>query len=137
MYGAVRVRDGQELTRCALSRNSKGYIALLADIEAANPSGDIFVITDNLSSHNSAQTRAFSIFSFPKAHAGSICKKAGGGSSGAMPSPVRVLRMLKRSSKRRVWLQPNLIGEPNRGCGDDRPRPAASCIVSFVIAFKE
>lgn len=59
MYGALRVRDGQELTRCALSRNSTGYIALLADIEAANPTGEICVITDNLSSHNSAQTRAW------------------------------------------------------------------------------
>jgi hypothetical protein len=45
--------------------------------------------------------------------------------------------MLKRSSKRCVWLQPNFIGEPNRGCGDDRSRPGAMCIVSFVIAFKE
>jgi hypothetical protein len=45
------VRDGKELTRCAASRNSKGYIALLADIEADHPTGDIFIITDNLSSH--------------------------------------------------------------------------------------
>lgn len=59
IYGALRVRDGKEITHCAASRNSKGYIALLADVEAANPSGDIFVITDNLSSHNSAETRAW------------------------------------------------------------------------------
>jgi len=59
VYGALRIRDGQELTRCAASRNSKGYIALLAAIEAANPSGGMCVITDNLSSHNSAQTRAW------------------------------------------------------------------------------
>src|SRR6266699_3383480 len=26
VYGALRVRDGKELTRCAASRNSKGYI---------------------------------------------------------------------------------------------------------------
>ena len=51
VYGALRVRDGKELTRCAASRNSKGYIALLADIEADNPTGDLFIITDNLSSH--------------------------------------------------------------------------------------
>ncbi|HEX4203468.1 MAG TPA: IS630 family transposase [Ktedonobacteraceae bacterium] len=43
---ALRVRDGKELTRCAASRNSKGYIALLSDIEADNPKGDLFVITD-------------------------------------------------------------------------------------------
>jgi len=52
------VRDGKELTRCA-ARNSTNYIALLADIEADNPTGDIFLITDNLSSHSSAQTQAW------------------------------------------------------------------------------
>src|SRR5258708_13700746 len=57
--GALRVRDGKELTRCAASRNSKGYIALLADIEADNPKGDIFIISDNLSSHNSLQPRTW------------------------------------------------------------------------------
>jgi DDE superfamily endonuclease len=59
VYGALRVRDGKEITRCAASRNSKGYIALLTDVEAANPTGDIYVISDNLSSHNSAETRAW------------------------------------------------------------------------------
>jgi len=59
IYGALRVCDGNEITRGAASRNSKGYIALLADVEAANPSGDLFVITDNLSSHNSAETRTW------------------------------------------------------------------------------
>jgi hypothetical protein len=34
------------------------YIVLLQDIEADNPTGEIYVITDNLSSHNSTQTRA-------------------------------------------------------------------------------
>jgi hypothetical protein len=41
------VRDGKDLTRCAASRNSTNYIALLEDIEADNPVGDIFIITDN------------------------------------------------------------------------------------------
>ncbi len=53
------MRDGKELTRCAASRNSKGYIALLMDIEADNASGDIFIISDNLSSHNSVETRTW------------------------------------------------------------------------------
>jgi transposase len=57
IYGALRVRDGKEVTSCALSRNSKEYMALLANIEADNPTGDIYVITDNLSSHNSKATR--------------------------------------------------------------------------------
>jgi hypothetical protein len=39
VYGALRARDGKELTRCAASRNSKNYIALLNDIEAQNPTG--------------------------------------------------------------------------------------------------
>src|SRR6266699_1020919 len=39
VYGALRVRDGKVLTRCAASRNSKGYIASLSDIEADNPTG--------------------------------------------------------------------------------------------------
>jgi transposase len=59
VYGALRVRDGKELTLCAASRNSTNYIALLESIEADNPSGDIYIITDNLSSHNSAQTRTW------------------------------------------------------------------------------
>jgi transposase len=44
VYGALRVRDGKVLTRCAASRNSKGYIASLSDIEADNPTGDLFII---------------------------------------------------------------------------------------------
>jgi transposase len=59
VYGALRVRDGKELTRCAASRNSKGYIALLADIEADNPTGDLHIITDTLSSHNRLETRTW------------------------------------------------------------------------------
>jgi DDE superfamily endonuclease len=67
VYGALRVRDGKELTRCVASRNSTNYITLLQDIEADNPRGDIFVITDNLSSHNSAQTRAWMV-EHPRLH---------------------------------------------------------------------
>lgn len=67
MYGALRVRDGKELTRCAASRNSTNYVALLEDIEANNPDGDMYIITDNLSSHNSAQTRAW-LAEHPRLH---------------------------------------------------------------------
>jgi transposase len=67
VYGALRVRDGKELTRCAASRNSTNYIALLQDIEADTTTGDIFIITDNLSSHNSAQTRAW-LAEHPRLH---------------------------------------------------------------------
>lgn len=54
VYGALRVRDGKELTQCAASRNSTNYIARLSDIEADNPRGDVFITTNNLSSYNSA-----------------------------------------------------------------------------------
>ncbi len=59
VYGALRVADGQEVTMTAPSRNSTGYQQLLTTVEAANPDGDIVVITDNLSSHNSYSTRTW------------------------------------------------------------------------------
>lgn len=55
IYGALRVCDGKEITCCAASRNSKNYIELLKSTEADNPTGAIFIITDNLSSHNSLE----------------------------------------------------------------------------------
>jgi hypothetical protein len=67
VYGALRVRDGKELTQCAASRNSTNYMSLLAAIEADNATGDIFIITDNLSSHTSAQTRAW-LVEHPRLH---------------------------------------------------------------------
>ncbi|GHO85527.1 transposase [Dictyobacter formicarum] len=75
IYGALRVRDGKELTRCAASRNSKGYIALLNDIEVDNPKGDLFVITDNLTSHLSAETNAW-LAEHPRIHQIFIPKRA-------------------------------------------------------------
>jgi hypothetical protein len=53
VYGALRVRDGQELTFTAASRNTASYLMLLAAIERANPQGDLHLIADNLSSHTS------------------------------------------------------------------------------------
>jgi len=85
IYGALRVRDGKELTRCAAVRNSKNYIELLKDIEADNPLGDLFIITDNLTQRSQAS---------------SICRRAGGASSAVMRSLDRVLPMPMRSSKR-------------------------------------
>jgi PAS domain-containing protein len=61
------VRDGKEPTRCAASRNSKNSIALLTDIEAENPTGDISMITDHLSSHNSLETRTW-LEAHPRLH---------------------------------------------------------------------
>ncbi|MFF0766470.1 transposase [Streptomyces sp. NPDC003737] len=57
--GALRVRDGHQVTMTASSRNSAFYQQLLQRVEAANPVGDIYVVTDNLSSHNSLSIRTW------------------------------------------------------------------------------
>jgi hypothetical protein len=59
VYGALRPGDGHAVTLTAPSRNSVGYQQLLGAVEAANPTGQIAVITDNLSSHSSFSTRAW------------------------------------------------------------------------------
>ena len=59
MYGALRVGDGQELTLTAPSRNTAGWKRLLQAIERANPTGDLYVVSDNLSSHDSRALRAW------------------------------------------------------------------------------
>ena len=86
------MRDGKELTQCAASRNSSNYTTLLRDIEADNLTGDIFTITttspattvpklapDWPSIPGSIRS------SFPLGPGGSTYKRAGGGSSAAMP----------------------------------------------------
>jgi hypothetical protein len=57
--GGLRVNDGQEVTLCAPSRDSEHYQRFLQQVENANPGGQIMIITDNLSSHNSKATRAW------------------------------------------------------------------------------
>ncbi len=44
---------------CAPSRNSAAYQDFLQLEERANPEGTIWVVTDNLSSHNSKSTRTW------------------------------------------------------------------------------
>lgn len=51
--GALRVGDGRALTRTGHSRNTAGYRDLLDAVATDNPTGELFVITDNLSSHKS------------------------------------------------------------------------------------
>ena len=53
VYGALRVRDGQALTLATRSRNTAGYLQLLKAIAAANPTGELRLSSDNLSSHTS------------------------------------------------------------------------------------
>ncbi|MFI9256037.1 IS630 family transposase [Streptomyces sp. NPDC053069] len=59
VYGALRVRDGQAITMTATSRNSVFYQQFLQLVEDANPVGDLYVITDNLSSRTSVSTRTW------------------------------------------------------------------------------
>jgi DDE superfamily endonuclease len=59
VYGALRPGDGRAVTLTAPSRNSVGYQQLLGLVEQANPTGEVAVITDNLSSHFSFSTRAW------------------------------------------------------------------------------
>jgi hypothetical protein len=140
------VRDGKELTRCAAARNSTNYIARLSDIEADNATGDIYIITDNLSSHISAQTRAWpsrassapsGLYSH-RSEAFSTCKRAGGDCSVAMRLPgqsfanpdeieqaTRVATaQLNRRAKPWIWGRP-------------RHQIIAIIVASFLIAFKE
>jgi hypothetical protein len=145
VYGALRVRDGKELTRCAASRNSKGYIARLSDIEADNPTGDLFIITDNLSSHYSLETRTWlsehqrihHVFIPPGARLCSICRRAGGGSCAVMRLLVKALPIPRRSNRLPASRPLSSISEPSHGSGDARLRPLDATAVSFVIAFNE
>jgi transposase len=59
VYGGLRIRDGTEVTLCAPSRNTDGWLHLLAEIARANPRGPIRVVTDNLSSHTSRPVQAW------------------------------------------------------------------------------
>ena len=59
VYGGLRVAGGHAVTLCASSRNSAFYQDFLQLEEQASPDGTIWVITDNLSSHDSKSTRAW------------------------------------------------------------------------------
>lgn len=67
VYGALRVRDGQVVTLTASSRNTAGYLQLLAAVATANPTGDLYLITDNLSSHKSPPIQAW-LAEHPQVH---------------------------------------------------------------------
>lgn len=53
------MRDGQAVTLTARSRNTAGYLRLLEAVAAATPTGDLYLITDNLSSHQSPPIQAW------------------------------------------------------------------------------
>jgi len=49
VYGALRVRAGQELTGTAPARNTAGSLMLLTAVAHANPQGDLHLSADHLS----------------------------------------------------------------------------------------
>ena len=57
VYGGLRIRDGKEVTFCAPSRNTVGWLRLLQELARANPRGPLYVVADNLSSHTSGPIR--------------------------------------------------------------------------------
>jgi hypothetical protein len=57
VYGGLRVAGGLAVAMCAPSRSSAQYQRFLQQVEDANPDGQIVIITDNLSSHDSMTTR--------------------------------------------------------------------------------
>jgi transposase len=59
VYGGLRIRDGTEVTFCAPSRNTAGWLHLLQHIARTNRRGRIYVIADNLSSHTSGPVQAW------------------------------------------------------------------------------
>lgn len=67
VYGALRVGDGQACTLTAPARNTAGYLALLQEVAAANPQGELYLITDNLSSHQSGPVRQW-LADHPRVH---------------------------------------------------------------------
>jgi transposase len=57
VYGGLRIGDGIEVTCTAPARNSVNYQRFLHLVEQANPTGELCIVTDNLSSHSSGSTR--------------------------------------------------------------------------------
>jgi hypothetical protein len=55
----LRIRDGHAVTLTAHSRNTVGYLRLLDAVAQDHPAGDLYLITDNLSSHKSPPIQAW------------------------------------------------------------------------------
>ena len=66
-YGAWRVRDGQEVTFTAPSRNTAGYLKRLKTLDQATPEGDLNLVSDNLSSHTSGPIQEW-LAAHPRVH---------------------------------------------------------------------
>ena len=74
-YGALRVGDGHALTLSAPARNTAGYLRLLQAIDQDNPTGELYLVADNLSSHKSPPIRDW-LAEHPRVHQVFIPTKA-------------------------------------------------------------
>jgi len=144
VYGGLRVKDGQALTLCAPSRNSAFYQDFLQLAEQANPEGTIWVITDNLSSHDSKSTRAW-LEDHPRIRHAFIPKGAcwlnlqspGGGSSAARRWPGTTSPTPTRSPSPPGWRPPSSTPAPAPGPGDGPSPRTAPTAAALYIPFKE
>jgi hypothetical protein len=124
VYGGLRVADGQTVTCTASSRNSVHYQRFLALVEQANPTGEVVVITDNLSSHTSVAThewlaghpRLQQVF-IPKKACWLNCRRAGGGCSAARPWPGSASPTPARSPSPPGLPRPSSMPAPDHGSG--------------------
>jgi DDE superfamily endonuclease len=130
VYGGLRVADGQTVTCTAPSRNSAHYQRFLSLVEQANPSGEVVVITDNLSSHPSVATREW-LAGHPRIQQVFIPQKAcwlnlqeaGGGCSAAKPWPAMLRRRWRDRARHTGRHGPAEYPRPTLGLG---PSSAAS-----------
>jgi hypothetical protein len=130
---------------CTPRATESGYIARLSDIEADNPTGDIFIITDNLSSHSSVETRTW-LEEHPRIHHVFIPSGAGSAHSAGGLVATFPPRCLAGQS----FANPNEIEQATRVATKQlnlrakawawgRPRHPITATTAdfFVIAFNE
>jgi len=139
--------DGRNHALCADAQFQDTPVTKCQGHRSRQPQGDtLFIITDNLSSHNSLETRTWvaehpriQTSSFPKGPVGSMLQTRGrmvGASSARRPSLARASPNAKRSSEQcRGHAQRNR--RASRGYGGRRQNAAPSPIGSFLTAFEE
>jgi hypothetical protein len=127
----LRVRDGQRLSQTASSRMTVGYHALRDAIVEANRAGDLYVMGDNLSSHQSppiqewlaAHSRVHPVF-IPQGVSWLNLQEPWGDSCAATRSPVRASPAGPRLSKSPSSPRSISTGAPHRESGAGvRPPP--------------
>jgi hypothetical protein len=144
VYGGLRVADGHAVTLCASSRNSAFYQDFLRLEEQANPEGTLYVITDNLSSHDSKSTRAW-LEDHPRIRHAFIPKGACWLNfqegwwriSGGRRWPGRTSPIPTRSPTPPGWPPPSSTPAPGAGSGDDPSLNTAPTAAALYTPFKE